>query len=720
MTSKFFSCLSQLQSQIQSIKSATDNPTLDARVDLPSTLDQLEQQSEELLSAYRGMEEEREQFWRLFQFAPEVYLVTDEEGTVQAANQAAEWFLSKSSADLIGTPIAGLLPPEDSQGFILKLREVPLDGHSKDLELRIWNQQGEPAHALASVTTLSEGDGSPPSLLWLVRDITQRKQAEDFLHRRQEEFDDFFENATVGLHWVGPDGKILRANQAELDMLGYSREEYLGRNIAEFHADREVIEDILGGLSRGETLRDYPAKLRAKDGSIKHVLINSNVQWRDGNFVHTRCFTQDVTARKLAEDAAHRREQEFRALVENSPDIIIRFDKDLRHLYVSPSIEKATGIPVQEWIGRSTEEAGMPGDFAKMWNAHVGRVFETGTEEKIEFQYPSPSGLHFYQARIVPEFGLEGSVESVLAISRDTTVQKQAEELLSDRIQQTQDLADLGQFTLGNRNVEEVLREATVRMARTLKLDLCVVEELLPDQQEFLVRAGFGIREEHLGRRIGQQNTVGGYALQTRSPVVMENLSADQRFTASPLVSEYGMTSGVAVPILRDSQPWGYFLALTRQQRLFTEEAVHFLQAVANVLASGIERARDEAVIRELSTPILQLTSGVLLVPVVGRFDEQRAAQLEARLLQAIRDHRSRSVVLDLTGAAHLENGTTTRLVGTVRAAKLLGSEVVMTGISTDLAGILVGIWGSATEFRTSGDLQNGIEEAEQLAIAGR
>ena len=109
---------------------------------------------------------------------------------------------------------------------------------------------------------------------------------------------DFFENAAVGLHWVGPDGTIIRANRAELELLGYAKEEYIGRNIAEFHADPPVIEDILQKLSCGDTLHNYEARLRCKNGSIRNVLISSNVLWEDGKFVHTRCFTRDITELK--------------------------------------------------------------------------------------------------------------------------------------------------------------------------------------------------------------------------------------------------------------------------------------------------------------------------------------------------------------------------------------------------------------------------------------
>src|SRR5579871_3004715 len=142
--------------------------------------------------------------------------------------------------------------------------------------------------------------------------LFQRKEAEEQLRRSEQELADFFENAAVGLHWAGPDGRILRVNQAELDLLGYNREEYLGRHIAEFHADRDVIEDILRRLSAGETLRDCEARMRCKDGTLKHVLINSNVLWEGGRFVHTRCFTRDITDRRLAEESLRKQSEWLR------------------------------------------------------------------------------------------------------------------------------------------------------------------------------------------------------------------------------------------------------------------------------------------------------------------------------------------------------------------------------------------------------------------------
>jgi PAS domain S-box-containing protein len=122
------------------------------------------------------------------------------------------------------------------------------------------------------------------------------------LRLRVEELTDFFENASLPLHRVNGSGEVIWANQAELDLLGYTKEEYVGRLITDFHADNDIIEDILDRLTNNETLLNYPARLRSKNGSIKHVLINSNVLMKDGEFIHTRCFTRDITDLKNEEE----------------------------------------------------------------------------------------------------------------------------------------------------------------------------------------------------------------------------------------------------------------------------------------------------------------------------------------------------------------------------------------------------------------------------------
>jgi PAS domain S-box-containing protein len=110
-----------------------------------------------------------------------------------------------------------------------------------------------------------------------------------------EAWESFLNNASLGVHLVADNGTILWANSLELELLGYEAADYIGKNIANFHVDRDVIHRILNILTSGGALHAYPARIRAKDGSIKHVLINSNVFKQGGKFVHTRCFTNCIS-----------------------------------------------------------------------------------------------------------------------------------------------------------------------------------------------------------------------------------------------------------------------------------------------------------------------------------------------------------------------------------------------------------------------------------------
>jgi PAS domain S-box-containing protein len=131
--------------------------------------------------------------------------------------------------------------------------------------------------------------------------IAEQRRAERALEDNRCELEDFFENAAEGLHRIGPDGIIQWANRAELELLGYRADEYIGHHISEFHTDADVIDDILRRLRANEALINQEARLTAKDGSIKHVLIHSNACFRDGVFAYTRCFTRDITDRKRDE-----------------------------------------------------------------------------------------------------------------------------------------------------------------------------------------------------------------------------------------------------------------------------------------------------------------------------------------------------------------------------------------------------------------------------------
>lgn len=192
------------------------------------------------------------------------------------------------------------------------------------------------------------------------------------LRERNDALTDFFENASIPLHWVDSKGIIIWANQAELDALGYSKEEYIGFPISDFHADPAVIQDILARLTNNETLLDYNARLICKDGSIKHVLINSNVLRKNGEFIHTRCFTRDVTEKMLADQ----RKNDFVAMVSHELKTPLTAISSYVQLLIKKSVGQTNAsLPVLERIQAQTRKMiSMVHDFLNMARIEDGKI----------------------------------------------------------------------------------------------------------------------------------------------------------------------------------------------------------------------------------------------------------------------------------------------------------------------------------------------------------
>ena len=120
-------------------------------------------------------------------------------------------------------------------------------------------------------------------------------------------------------------------------------------------------------------------------------------------------------------------EERFRTLAEHAPDIIARFDRRFRHLYVNARAEAASGLSRQQLLGRSNAELGFSPQLVELWHSSFERVFATGRPEVVEFSYGTGGDESHYEAKLVPELAEDGSVSSLLALTRDVTAWKKAQ-----------------------------------------------------------------------------------------------------------------------------------------------------------------------------------------------------------------------------------------------------------------------------------------------------
>jgi PAS domain S-box-containing protein len=136
----------------------------------------------------------------------------------------------------------------------------------------------------------------------------------------------------------------------------------------------------------------------------------------------------DVNALVQHEKELQLEETKYRTLAENSPDIIARYDKNLRYLYINSTIEKISGVPPRNYVGKTDRELGLSKKLAETWGKVVQETFKTGKMGNGEFESPTPTGTRIYQYVVVPEFSFGGAVETVLALIKDITESKKAEE----------------------------------------------------------------------------------------------------------------------------------------------------------------------------------------------------------------------------------------------------------------------------------------------------
>ncbi len=251
-------------------------------------------------------------------------------------------------------------------------------------------------------------------------EVARRREAESALRQRERELTDFVENAAEGLHRIAGDGTILWANRAELEMLGYTYDEYVGRHIAEFHVDPIVIRSILDALAAGETLRDHPARLRRKDGGTKHVLINSNACFENGKLLYSRCFTRDATDRLERQRA----QDQLRDTLMHAPVAAA--------LLVGPAHTfRFANQRFGDMVGRH-DLAGK--EFAAAlpeWNRdgitqHLDEVLRSGAaycadECRVELLVAGRREERFVRLSLEPLRTLDGLVEGVIAVAVDLT-----------------------------------------------------------------------------------------------------------------------------------------------------------------------------------------------------------------------------------------------------------------------------------------------------------
>jgi PAS domain S-box-containing protein len=257
------------------------------------------------------------------------------------ANKAyAEW-LGRTPEDIIGKTLNDIFPKEELAS-IFPYVKAAMRGEKQRFIKERKNKDGLRTLEIAYSPDVAPG-GFVKGYTVFINDITHIKFIEKELERKTFQLQDYIDNASIGLHWVDAHGIIKWANKAELEMLGYEYNEYVGRHISDFHVNPNTINDILLRLSKNDTLEKYESVMRCKDGSHRHVQINSNVLWENEKFIHTRCFTIDVTKEKQLFRALEESEAYYRRLIESLPAALYTCDMEGRITFYNKAAAELWG-----------------------------------------------------------------------------------------------------------------------------------------------------------------------------------------------------------------------------------------------------------------------------------------------------------------------------------------------------------------------------------------
>ncbi|MHC0066219.1 PAS domain-containing protein [Nostoc sp. UIC 10890] len=230
------------------------------------------------------------------------------------------------------------------------------------------------------------------------------------------------------------------------------------------------------------------------------------------------------------------------------------------------------------------------------------QAIQNRVKYNIEFRVVLADGrIRFLASKGVVFGDASGVPVQMSGVYMDITKRKQAEEALEVHAKQQAMVAEISQIALASTDLTTLMNSCVTMVAQCLKVQSCKILELLPDDGRLLLRAGVGWQPGLVGKATvsGGINSQAGYTLLSQEPVIVDDLSAETRFNGPPLLHDHQVVSGISVVIHGKERPFGVFGAHTTRHHTFTKDDVSFLQAVANVLATAIERQRVEDALRE-------------------------------------------------------------------------------------------------------------------------
>jgi PAS domain S-box-containing protein len=479
-----------------------------------------------------------------------------------------------------------LVHPEDREAVRRAVGRAVEAGVDFEVEHRIVRPDGAVRWMASKGQVFRDASGRAVHMLGAVQDITERKRAEEVLRETEERFRDLFDNAPVGYHELDTEGRVLRVNRTECDMLGYRAEEMVGRSIWDFVVDQEAARRLFRSGLEGRALPGQPFErmYRRKDGTVFPVLIEA--RWlRDatGRVTGVRATLQDITERKrMGEERAR-----LGRAVEQAAESIMITDPDGTIIYVNPAFEWVTGYSREEAVGQNPRilRSGRQDTafYREMWNTLTRGEVWTG-----RFINRRKDGTLFEEEAIIsPVRDAAGKVVNYVAAKRDVT----QEVALEAQLRQAQKMEAIGTLAGGVAHDFNNLLTTIIGFAQLALME----EDLSPGVRDCISK----IPEQ--GRRAAQlisqlltfsRKAVTEKQPMTLAPLVKETVKMLERTLPEHVAIRLNIPDGVAIV---NADP-------TQMQQVIMNLCVNASHAMPNggELTVGLENVTlDEAYCRK-------------------------------------------------------------------------------------------------------------------------
>ncbi|AUV82782.1 PAS sensor protein [Salinigranum rubrum] len=540
----------------------------------------------------RQYRRERDLLQQILDTAPVGIGVFDERGEAVRINDRFTELLGREASDPEPYRL-GQQPLLGADGDVIPFDDRPaaraLATGESVIDRRVRVDGNDDRTRWLSVNATPFGD-EPGRVVVTIADVTRLKEQAERLERQRDDIESelrvVFDRIDDAFFALDGSWQFTHVNGRAADLLSRSSAELVGRSVWDVFPE-----------ARGTTFQEeYEEAMETQETTSFEEYFEPLNTWFEVSAYPSESglsvYFRDVTDRK-------QREQElelYETVVETVDDGIYAVDSDAEFVMVNDGFCELTGYDRDELLGRHAT-AIHDGDVTGRAEAMVDEILdERRSVATIELDiHRKDGGSVPCESRLAP-FELNGEYGRC-GVVRDVSARLEQERELETRVRQQEVVTGLGQKALEDRDLDALMREATALVSSTLENDSCAVLELDVDAEALSVRQGVGWQSGVVGA--ATVSAVGGesqasYTLQSRDPVVVENLETETRFDGSGLLTEHGVRSGISVVIGPWDDPWGVLSTHDSVERSFARTDVDFVQSVANVLASAIDRHAHE------------------------------------------------------------------------------------------------------------------------------